>query len=78
MICQCLAEQLFFSAFSFGKCNIDPLATDKSLYVSQPCPITAELANDGLIIMSTADSTMIHYDQWGPHGGIMFSVVGSA
>ena len=32
MICQCLADQLFDSAF-------DLLTTDKSRYFAQPCPI---------------------------------------
>ena len=38
MICQCLADQLFASAFSFGK-YIDLLAPDKSRYFAQPRPI---------------------------------------
>ena len=38
MICQCLADQLFASAFGFGK-YIDLLATDKSGYFTQPRPI---------------------------------------
>ena len=38
MICQCFADQLFASAFGFGK-YIDLLATDKSRYFAQPHPI---------------------------------------
>ena len=38
MICQCLAGQLFASAFGVGK-YIDLLATDKSRYFAQPRPI---------------------------------------
>ena len=39
VICQCLADQLFASAFGFGKLIIDLLATVKSRYFAQPRPI---------------------------------------
>ena len=39
VICQCLADQLFASAFNFGKYIIDLLATDKSRYFAEPRPI---------------------------------------
>ena len=39
VICQCLADQLFASAFGFGKYIIDLLATDKSRYFAEPRPI---------------------------------------
>ena len=38
MICQCLADQLFGSAFAFRQI-IDLIATDKSRYFAQPRPI---------------------------------------
>ena len=39
VICQCLADQLFASAFGFGKYIIDLLAPDKSQYFAEPRPI---------------------------------------
>ena len=39
VICQCLADQLFASAFGLGKYIIDLLATEKSRYFAEPRPI---------------------------------------
>ena len=39
VICHCLADQLFASAFGFGKYIIDLLALDKSRYFAEPRPI---------------------------------------
>ena len=39
VICQCLTDQLFASAFGFGKYIIDLLAPDKSQYFAEPRPI---------------------------------------
>ena len=39
MICQCLADQLFASAFGIRQI-IDLLTTDKSRYFAEPHPIT--------------------------------------
>ena len=52
MICQCLADQLFASAFGFGK-YIDLLATDKSRYFAQSRPIIVNYYMEESVLLGT-------------------------